>query len=362
MPASAQEIKDVNARYHDVAADDYDRKWGISFEQPGRDLVVGKLGKALGRRPARYRRSLEIGAGTGYFTLNLLRAGLIGHATATDISPGMLEELEASAGRLGVRVDTACCEAANLPFDDDSFDLVLGHAVLHHLPDLDAAFAEFRRVLRPGGALAFCGEPSRYGSRLAELPKRGAVVAAPLWRTAIRASPRRRVDDDASAAEHALEFAVDVHAFTPGGLSSHLRRAGFEDVRVSGEELTASWFGWLNRTLESTAEPSDIPPLWHQYAYRGYLALQAIDRAVLEPRLPAGVFYNLLVSGRVPATSGAGTTAASGAETAAASGAETAAGSGAETAATSGARTPGSPCSRAQAPRTAGKGSLAFRG
>ena len=320
MPARrADHIKQANVRYHDLAARGYDGKWGINFDEPGRRQVVAKLRKALGPGLPRFGHSLEIGAGTGYFTLNLLRARLIGHATATDISQGMLEELEASAGRLGLRVDTACCEAANLPFDDDSFDLVLGHAVLHHLPDLDAAFAEFRRVLRPGGALAFCGEPSRYGNRLAELPKRGAVAAAPLWRTAIRAGPRRRVDDAASAAEHALEFAVDVHAFTPSGLSSHMRRAGFEDVRVSGEELLASWFGWLNRTLESTAEPSDIPPLWHQYAYRGYLALQAIDRAVLEPRLPAGVFYNLLISGRVPTASGTGTPAASRAGTVAAS-------------------------------------------
>ena len=150
----ADQIKDANVRYHDVAAADYDTKWGISYEEPGRRQVVAKVRKALGAEPPRFERSLEIGAGTGYFTLNLLRAGMIGQAVATDISPGMLDELEASAKRLRVRVTTACCEATALPFDDDSFDLLLGHAVLHHLPDLDAAFAEFRRVLRPGGCSA----------------------------------------------------------------------------------------------------------------------------------------------------------------------------------------------------------------
>ena len=41
-----------------------------------------------------------------------------------------------------------------------------------------------------------------------------------------------------------------------------------------------------------------MPWLWRQYAYRGYLALQALDRAVLEGRLPPALFYNLLVSAR----------------------------------------------------------------
>ena len=72
--------------------------------------------------------------------------------------------------------------------------------------------------------------------------------------------------------------------------------AGFGEVRVRGEELAASWFGWANRTLESTAEPMDVPMLWRQYAYHGYLALQAVDRTLLEPRLPARIFYNLIIS------------------------------------------------------------------
>jgi hypothetical protein len=71
-------------------------------------------------------------------------------------------------------------------------------------------------------------------------------------------------------------------------------------VRVSGEELAASVFGWANRTLEGTADPEDVPWVWRQYAFRGYLALQALDRLVLEPRLPPALFYNLLLSARRP--------------------------------------------------------------
>jgi SAM-dependent methyltransferase len=299
---TADSIRDANARYHDLAAKHYDSKWGISYGDVGQTQVTGKLRKALGHEPRRYERALEIGAGTGYFSLNLLRAGVVGEAVATDISPGMLRRLTESADELGLDVETAACEAAELPFDDGSFDLVFGHAVLHHLPDLSAAFREFARVLRPGGAVAFCGEPSYYGDRIAAWPKRGANAVAPLWRALMRAGPRpsNGNGNGGSREEDRLEQVVDVHAFTPADLAGHARAAGLEDVRVCGEELAASLFGWANRTLEASADPLDVPWAWRVYAYRGYLLLQTLDRSLLEPRLPAAIFYNLLISARAP--------------------------------------------------------------
>jgi ubiquinone/menaquinone biosynthesis C-methylase UbiE len=299
---SPERIRDVNVRYHDLAAEHYDSKWGINYGEVGQAQVTGKLRKALGHEPGRYERALEIGAGTGYFTLNLLRAGVVGEAVATDISPGMLGRLERSAAQLGVQVETAACEAGELPFEDASFDLVFGHAILHHLPDLPGAFREFRRVLRPGGAVAFCGEPSHYGDRLASWPKRGANAVAPVWRALMGAGPRPSTNGHVHGAEEdQLEQVVDVHAFTPAQLTGHAQSAGFGDVRVSGEELVAGLFGWANRTLEASADPHDVPWAWRMYAYRGYLLLQTLDRSLLEPHLPPALFYNLLVSARAPA-------------------------------------------------------------
>jgi SAM-dependent methyltransferase len=301
MPQSAESILDANVRYHDLAARHYDSKWGITYNEVGQAQVTAKLAKALGRAPGVFTRALEIGAGTGYFTLNLMRAGVIREAVATDISPGMLEALERSAAELGLAVETAACEASALPFDDGSFDLVFGHAVLHHLPDLPGAFAEFRRVLRPGGMVAFCGEPSRQGDRISALPKRGAYAAAPLWRALLGAAERSaNRNGDGPSEEARLERVVDVHAFTPAELDAHAAGAGFESVRVRGEELAASIFGWVNRTLEGTVESADVPRAWRVYAYRGYLLLQRLDRTLLEPRLPPALFYNLLLSARAP--------------------------------------------------------------
>jgi ubiquinone/menaquinone biosynthesis C-methylase UbiE len=304
MPAAPltnpERIKDANTRYHDVAAPDYDAKWGIDFGETGQAQVRSKLRKALGAEPEPVGDALEIGAGTGYFSLNLAQLGLIERPVATDISPGMLSTLAATASRLGIEVETVESEAERLPFDDASFDLVLGHAVLHHIPDVDRAFAEFRRVLRPGGAIAFCGEPSRYGDRIAALPKRIGVLAGPAWRRAVGAAAASAPAGHA-AHEHHLEWEVDVHAFAPADLRAHARSAGFSAVRVGGEELLANAYGWLTRTLEASAEPEAVPYGWRNFAFRGYLALQRIDTALLEPRLPPELFYNLVLSGRRPA-------------------------------------------------------------
>lgn len=295
---SSAQIRDANVRYHDAAAESYDSKWAIDYGAIGGAQVVTKLEKALGRPPGHYGRMLEIGAGTGYFTLNLLRSGLVDEATATDISPGMLDALQSTAAELGLGVETLTCDAEHLPFADESFDLVLGHAVLHHVPNLPAAVRECARVLRPGGTLAFMGEPSRHGDRIALLPKRFGVLAGPAWRRLVGAHARNGASPPDPTGDERLEGLVDVHTFTPDELRGLARDAALEDVRVTGEELVANAYGWVLRTLESQVEPESVPFAWHKFAFRSYLALQRVDGRLLEPRLPAGLFYNLLLSAR----------------------------------------------------------------
>ena len=305
--AAPERIREANVLYHDAAACEYDSKWGIDFGGLGRDQVRTKIDRMLGAGPARngatpeprFGDVLEIGAGTGYFGLNLHQQGLFGSLTASDISRGMLDRLAATANELGLEVGTVRADAESLPFDDESFDLILGHAVLHHLPDMDQAASEMLRVLRPGGQIAFCGEPSRYGDRLAVLPKRGGLLVAPLWRRAIGAGARREHPSGPHDG-HEYEGEVDVHAFVPADLRTIFAGAGFDAVDVQGEELVANVYGWLLRSLEATADPDDVPWGWRSFAFRSYLTLQRLDRAVLEPRLPAELFYNLMLSARKP--------------------------------------------------------------
>lgn len=310
MTLTEQQIKDANIAYHDAAAEEYDAKWGIDYGDLGKSQVAIKTQKVLGKNP-HFARGLEIGSGTGYFSLNMMQNGVLDEVVCSDISEGMLREVEKSAKLLGFedRVSTLHTEAEGFPFEDESFDLVFGHAVIHHLPDLQESFNEFYRLLKPGGMIFFAGEPSERGDKLARYPKQFGHKLSPLWRKALGVSQLSVQEAEKVAAGersqeyiegHAQEHLVDVHAFRPGDLKKYAENSGFEDINVIGEELSANWFGWFNRALEADGVPEDIPWSWRQYAYRGYLGFQWFDRAALEGRLPASIFYNLMIGAVKP--------------------------------------------------------------
>ena len=177
-PSSPDAIRDVNTRYHDCAAADYDAKWGIDWGPIGREQVLGKLRKALGGAIPVFDRSLEIGAGTGYFSLHLLMAGVVGRATCTDISPGMVDALKANAERLQLEVDARVADAEALPFEDASFDTVTGTLVLCEADDPRRALDEISRVLRPGGRYLFLEHVRSGDPALARTQDRWA----PIWK------------------------------------------------------------------------------------------------------------------------------------------------------------------------------------
>jgi ubiquinone/menaquinone biosynthesis C-methylase UbiE len=90
-------------------------------------------------------RVLEVGCGTGLILGRL--APRAAGACGVDLSPGMLR----TARRRGLSV--ALGSATQLPFSDNSFDLVCSFKVLAHVPDIGAALAEITRVTRPGGRM-----------------------------------------------------------------------------------------------------------------------------------------------------------------------------------------------------------------
>ena len=190
--ATPEQIKDVNTRYHDAAAAEYDAKWGIDF---GDDRPASRSPRSSARRsaasPEPFGDALEIGAGTGYFTLNLAQLGLIERPTATDISPGMLATLERSAATLGVEVETVETEAERLPFADGASTSSSGTRSCTTSPISIVPSRSFTGCCARAATLAFCGEPSRYGDRIAAVPKRIGLAAAPAWRRLVGASPAR---------------------------------------------------------------------------------------------------------------------------------------------------------------------------
>ncbi len=131
--------------------DAYD-KMGLSFQQHAADsaanahydrpAVLAALGPVMGRQV------LDAACGPGLYLGELLERGA--KVTAFDASPVMVTlARQATAGR--VRIDQAAL-GEPLPYPDDAFDLIACALAIHYASDRAAAFAEFCRVLRPGGA------------------------------------------------------------------------------------------------------------------------------------------------------------------------------------------------------------------
>ncbi len=298
---SELDAKTANILYHDWEAAQYDDKWSISFDDR---CIAYARDKFLMVAPDKtYDNVLEIGAGTGFFIINLAQAGLVARPFATDISPGMVEVCLRNARNVGIMNMTArTADAEALPFDDDSFDLVVGHAVLHHLPNVPKAMLEAYRVLKPGGALVIAGEPTRLGFQIVGLAKRATadVFKAVGGRFGLLRSAEE-VDPEAR-----LEAHVDLHEFHPKMVKDWARAAGFDPIRIRTEEFASGIFGWSVRTVEALARPGVLPRNWPWFAYRNYLLLYKLDNLVTRRLLPKELFYNMLLYAEKP--DGDGTT------------------------------------------------------
>lgn len=303
---AAIDAKTANVLYHDWEASQYDGKWGITFDERVRDYAVDKFRKVAPR--ARYGRALEIGSGTGFFLVNLAAAGLVREPVATDISARMCEVARRNAEACGVRnLRTQVADAESLPFADETFDLVVGHAVLHHLPDVPAALREAYRVLKPGGSLVIAGEPTRLGYFVVLRARRGT---ARLFKAVDRLLPgpglgRPAGGNGAGAPESALEAHVDLHEFHPHMVRGWLREAGFDPVRVETEEFVSALWGWSMRTIEALARPELLTSWWPWFAYHSYIRLYRLDDALTRRIVPKALGYNLLLAADKPRTGGA---------------------------------------------------------
>ncbi len=173
----------------DNTAADYDRieamlAWGSGSRYRRQALIRGGLQTGM--------KVVDVGVGTGLVAAQAcILAGNAALVTGVDPSPGMM-----AASRLPDTMVLIEGRAESLPFPDNYFDfLSMGYA-LRHISDLSVAFAEFERVLRPGGRLCILEitrPQSRFGRWLLKNYMRGVIPlltrfvsrqkdAATIWR------------------------------------------------------------------------------------------------------------------------------------------------------------------------------------
>lgn len=219
MPAPDR-ADDAAPRY-DSLADGYARHWGPVI-QPAAVALLDRLARELPDRS----RVLDLGTGTGTLAFALLGRRSEAEVVGVDPSPAMLT-LAADAARaslpppLAARFSTVAAFADELPFDDESFDAAISSFVLQLVPSRTAALGELRRVLRPGGTLAWVTW----------------LVGGPLFR-----------------ADQVVDEVLDEFGFDPperdgrsGDLASvtaaaaATRRAGFRTVHAERSALVHTW-------------------------------------------------------------------------------------------------------------------------
>ena len=130
------------------------------------DSLIWGLDKELAEKWIEYALSpipedfagklLEVPVGTGVLTMPLYRKLVNADITCLDYSADMMKNAEKRADAMGIsNVSFVQGDVGALPFEDESFDILLSLNGFHAFPDKDAAFRETCRVLKPGGI--FCG-------------------------------------------------------------------------------------------------------------------------------------------------------------------------------------------------------------
>ena len=116
-----------------------------------RDCLHGEIARQFPGIAAAQLRVLEVGTGPGFFAILLCELGY--DVTAIDLTPAMLEEAKKNAGDMADSIRFMEMNAEALDFEDASFDAVISRNLTWNLPHPDTAYAEWARVLRPGGLL-----------------------------------------------------------------------------------------------------------------------------------------------------------------------------------------------------------------
>jgi ubiquinone/menaquinone biosynthesis C-methylase UbiE len=189
----------------------------------GRAAYAPWMAHELGYHDANGLRVLDVGCGQGIDVANFARAGA--SVTGVDLTPRHVELAQRHLKSLGLEGDIVEGDAERLPFPDRSFDRVTSNGVLHHTPHIEAAIAEIRRVLKPGGeARIILYNRHSFHYWLTQVVYRGVLRGALLRERTMSGVLSAGVEYSRIGARPL------VRVYSPRQARNLLRKAGFEAV------------------------------------------------------------------------------------------------------------------------------------
>ena len=190
--------------------------------------------RCLDELDVRGKSVLEIGLGQGTESEGLIRRGA--RWTGIDVTTEAVQRVSVRLELHGLSPEGIThASATEIPFPDDSFDLVFSHGVLHHVPDILVAQAEIARVLRPGGrlvAMLYARRSLNYVVAISLIRRATVIAAWPLRghiRGGILGSHLRNAE--AEGLRSYLRMERFVHANTDGPESPFARVYDLASVR-----------------------------------------------------------------------------------------------------------------------------------
>ena len=132
--------------YFDDVSEKWDAMRSSFFSEKVREVVMTRMDIKAGRVAA------DLGAGTGFITQGLLRAGL--RVIAVDQSKAMLEEMKRKFTDRS-DIDYRLSDSEKLPVEDEEVDYVFANMFLHHVENPGWTIKEMARIVKPGGGVVF---------------------------------------------------------------------------------------------------------------------------------------------------------------------------------------------------------------
>lgn len=276
-------VLEANRKFHDeVEALDYDLRMGVRHTQEDVKRIVDELESVLGHPLPGGTRVVDLGAGTGNLAVKLAIDGRFSSVAAVDISPKMLEKAEQSAKDHGCEVETIVSDMTRLPFEDSSVDLMVGCAMLHHVPEPEALLKEVHRVMKPGAPMVIIGEPSVIGEQLTYVLKLPVILAVKVYRMITGRTIQ--------IWEHDM---IDVHTFNLGEIrkmSSQFSNVSFRCEGFMEPLIDQGVLVIVRRALR-------IVPGIDTFCNFIQKAMRGIDRVVLNRILPQSAFFTIKFAG-----------------------------------------------------------------
>jgi ubiquinone/menaquinone biosynthesis C-methylase UbiE len=208
----------------DRTADGY-KRWWAPVLAPSCGVLIDRLTTLDPRTTTEAIDVLDAGCGTGNLTFEAVRRWPNARIAGADLSDGMLAVAERERAGLAAdaasRIEFVASDAAEIPFADASFDVVVSAYVVQQVLDRPAVLREIRRLLRPSGVLGLLGwleAPNAFGAAAIDGALEDAGVVRP------------RIDEVRAGNYASIEQAVD-----------ELRAAGFDGIETQRGNLDQPW-------------------------------------------------------------------------------------------------------------------------